>query len=101
MEGFIHTDDHVKLRYSDHGTGRPVVFVHAWQTAADQCHAAARALVDTARVVSYDHRGHGRSDDAPSGWTVHRPARDFDQLLDALAISGAVLVGHSMGCSVI
>jgi len=34
MDGFIHTDDHVSLRYTERGAGRPVVFVHGWQGAA-------------------------------------------------------------------
>jgi pimeloyl-ACP methyl ester carboxylesterase len=36
MEGFVHTGDEVMLRYPVHGAGRPVVFVHGWQGAADQ-----------------------------------------------------------------
>ena len=46
MDGFIHTDDAVSLRYTDRGLGRPVVFVHGWQGAADQWHSAAQALAD-------------------------------------------------------
>jgi pimeloyl-ACP methyl ester carboxylesterase len=101
MDGFIHTDDGVSLRYTERGTGRPVVFIHGWQGAAEQWHPAARALADDCRVVSYDQRGHGRSQDARSGWTVHRLADDLAQLLEQLALSDVALVGHSMGCSVI
>src|SRR6516165_876562 len=101
MEGFIHTDDDVRLRYAEHGAGRPVVFIHGWQGAAEQWRSAAQALVGDCRVVTYDQRGHGRSDDAPSGWSVHRLAYDLAQLLDKLAATDTVLVGHSIGCSVI
>jgi non-heme chloroperoxidase len=101
MEGFIHTDDGVTLRYTEHGAGQPVVFVHGWQGAAEQWRPAARALADGCRLVTYDQRGHGRSDDAPAGWTVHRLADDLAQLLGKLALTDTVLVGHSMGCSVI
>jgi pimeloyl-ACP methyl ester carboxylesterase len=101
MEGFIHTDDDVRLRYTEHGAGRPVVFVHGWQCAAEQWRAAAQALTGDCRVITYDQRGHARSDDAPSGWTVHRLAHDLGQLLEKLAATDTVLVGHSMGCSVI
>jgi pimeloyl-ACP methyl ester carboxylesterase len=101
MEGFIHTDDDVRLRYAEHGAGRPVVFVHGWQGAAEQWRATAQALAGDCRVVTYDQRGHGRSHDAPSGWTVHRLAHDLAQLLEQLALANPVLVGHSMGCSVI
>jgi non-heme chloroperoxidase len=101
MDGFIHTDDDVSLRYTVRGGGRPVVFVHGWQGAADQWREAAQALAGDRRTVLYDQRGHGRSHDAPSGWTVHRLAYDLGQLLEHLGLSDAVLVGHSMGCSVI
>jgi pimeloyl-ACP methyl ester carboxylesterase len=101
MDGFIHTDDEISLRYTERGAGGPVVFVHGWQGAAEQWRSAAQALAGECRTVTYDQRGHGRSHDAPSGWTVHRLACDLAQLLEQLALTGAVLVGHSMGCSVI
>jgi pimeloyl-ACP methyl ester carboxylesterase len=101
MDGFIHTDDEVSLRYTERGAGRPVVFVHGWHGAAEQWRSAAQALAVDCRTVTYDQRGHGRSHDAPSGWTVHRLAYDLAELLEQLALTDAALVGHSMGCSVI
>jgi pimeloyl-ACP methyl ester carboxylesterase len=101
MEGFVETDDEVKLRYTDDGSGPPVVFVHGWQSSSQVWATSAQALTGVCRVVTYDHRGHGRSGDAQSGWTVHRLARDLEQLLNDLDLSGTTLVGHSMGCSVI
>ena len=101
MEGFVRTDDDVKLRYIDDGCGPPVVFVHGWQSSSRVWRRSSEALAGVCRVVAYDHRGHGRSDDARAGWTVHRLARDLDLLLNALDLSGVALVGHSMGCSVI
>lgn len=54
MDGFVCTDDQVKLRCTDEGTGRPVVFVHGFGCAAAQWASAAQALADTARVITYD-----------------------------------------------
>jgi len=101
VEGFVLTDDDVKLRYTDSGCGLPVVLVHGWQTSSQLWRPSAEVLAGVCRVVTYDQRGHGCSDDAQAGWTVHRLARDLDLLLDALDLSGVALVGHSMGCSVI
>jgi pimeloyl-ACP methyl ester carboxylesterase len=70
MDGFSHTDDDNSLRYTERGAGRPVVFVHGWQGAAEQWRSAAQSLAGECRTVTYDQRGHGRSHDAPSGWTV-------------------------------
>ncbi len=91
----------LQLHYTDRGTGRPVVFVHAWQAAAQQWAAPAQALQHAWRVITYDHRGHGRSDDSPVPVTVPILADDLHQLLSALKLSGVTLVGHSMGCAVI
>ncbi|TSD95613.1 alpha/beta hydrolase [Skermania sp. ID1734] len=51
------------------------------------------------RVVSYDHRGHGDSEEAPaSTYTIGQLADDLHAVIDAVAPTGPVmLVGHSMG----
>jgi pimeloyl-ACP methyl ester carboxylesterase len=91
----------LQLHYTDRGAGRPVVFVHTWQAAAQQWAVPAQALQHATRVITYDHRGHGRSDDSPVPVTVPVLADDLDQLLTSLNLSGVTLVGHSMGCAVI
>ncbi|MBD0322144.1 MAG: alpha/beta hydrolase [Aldersonia sp.] len=52
-----------------------------------------------ARIVGYDHRGHGESAESdPAHYTLDRLAHDLHTVLDAVAGSGpVVLVGHSMG----
>jgi pimeloyl-ACP methyl ester carboxylesterase len=51
------------------------------------------------RIISYDHRGHGRSDTAPtSTYVVEQLAADLAEVLAALDVAGQLtLVGHSMG----
>ena len=51
------------------------------------------------RIISYDHRGHGRSDVAPtSTYVVEQLAADLADVLSALDVTGPlILVGHSMG----
>jgi pimeloyl-ACP methyl ester carboxylesterase len=51
------------------------------------------------RVISYDHRGHGRSSGAPiSTYRIEQLACDLADVLVALKVAGSVtLVGHSMG----
>lgn len=51
------------------------------------------------RIISYDHRGHGKSDSAPKRtYTVTKLAEDLADVLTALHVSGPVtLAGHSMG----
>jgi pimeloyl-ACP methyl ester carboxylesterase len=51
------------------------------------------------RIISYDHRGHGRSDTAPTRtYVVEQLAADLADVLAALDVTGPLtLVGHSMG----
>ncbi|MCV7169068.1 alpha/beta hydrolase [Mycobacterium manitobense] len=54
---------------------------------------------DRLRIISYDHRGHGRSDSAPKRtYTVTQLAEDLAGVLTALRVTGPLtLAGHSMG----
>lgn len=57
---------------------------------------------DRVRIISYDHRGHGRSDPAPMATCrIEQLADDLAVVLAELEVSGpVVLVGHSMGAMV-
>jgi pimeloyl-ACP methyl ester carboxylesterase len=54
---------------------------------------------DRIRIISYDHRGHGRSGSAPKRtYTVAQLAEDLADVLTALRVTGPLtLAGHSMG----
>ena len=55
-------------------------------------------LTDIAQIVTYDHRGHGRSDPCPSGeWTLDTWADDVVRLCDALGIEKPIVLGQSFG----
>ncbi len=51
------------------------------------------------RIISYDHRGHGSSDTAPTNtYVIEQLAADLADVLAALDVTGPLtLVGHSMG----
>jgi non-heme chloroperoxidase len=49
------------------------------------------------RVVAFDHRGHGGSRAGSSGHSIDNLADDVRTVIDALGVSDAVFVGHSMG----
>lgn len=100
------TDDGVALAVHDMGppkAQRTVVFLHGlclthacW---ADQIAYLSRRYGRSVRMISYDHRGHGRSGPAPvSSYRIDRIAEDLAQVLAAAQVRGQVtLVGHSMG----
>jgi pimeloyl-ACP methyl ester carboxylesterase len=49
------------------------------------------------RCVTFDRRGHGRSDDPCQGYDFDTLADDIAAVLDGLDLKNVVLVGHSMG----
>lgn len=97
----IVTNDGARLSVIDVGQGRPLVILPAWTNAAIGYW---RQIVDFARdhrVIAVDMRGHGESDKTEHGYRVGRFAADLEGLLAELEVRDAVLMGHSMGCSVI
>jgi 3-oxoadipate enol-lactonase len=82
------------------GEGAPVVLLHGLTATRRYVVMGSRALERSAHlVVSYDARGHGRSDPAPepSAYGYDLLAADLDSVLDALQLERAVLAGASMG----
>ena len=49
------------------------------------------------RCVTFDRRGHGRSDDPCRGYDPDTLADDIAAVLDGVDVKDAVLVGHSVG----
>jgi non-heme chloroperoxidase len=92
---FITTRDGTQIFYKDWSTGRPVVFSHGWPLSAD----AWDALLGTRgyRVIAHDRRGHGRSSQPWQGNDMDTYADDLAELMDALDLRDAVMVGHSTG----
>ena len=94
----IETDDGVQLYYEDWGSGPPVVLIHGWPLDADMWSDQALYLAQNGcRVITYDRRGFGRSSKPWSGYDYDTLASDLKALLDRLDVTGATLVGFSMG----
>jgi pimeloyl-ACP methyl ester carboxylesterase len=51
------------------------------------------------RCISYDRRGHGRSDPAAGGFDMDTLSDDLASVIDGLGLKDVTLVGHSMGCA--
>jgi non-heme chloroperoxidase len=94
------TKDGVPLFYKDWGnrTGQPVVFSHGWPLSADAWDAQMVFLGERGyRVIAHDRRGHGRSTQTWDGNDMDTYADDLAQLIEALDLKEAILVGHSTG----
>lgn len=107
VERTVRTTDGVQLAVRDWWSGgqvdHTVVLLHGFclsQSCWDmQIGRLVRRRGETIRVISYDHRGHGRSDSAPMcTYRVERLGADLAELLAALEIAGPLTIaGHSMG----
>jgi non-heme chloroperoxidase len=92
------TRDGTQIFYKDWGGGQPVVFSHGWPLSADAWDAQMMFLGARGyRVVAHDRRGHGRSSQTWEGNDMDTYADDLAELIDALDLRDAVLVGHSTG----
>jgi len=88
----------VDIHYEDHGTGAPVVLIHGWPLSGRSWEHQVPALVDAGyRVIIYDRRGFGASSQPWGGYDHDTFAADLRALLEHLDVSGATLVGFSMG----
>src|SRR3954467_173795 len=89
----------VRLYFQQSGAGPDVVLVHAVTSnqAVWMFSGLTDALAADFRVTSYDLRGHGASARPPTGYTSAVMAEDLRQLLAALGLGPALLVGHSFG----
>jgi 3-oxoadipate enol-lactonase len=86
------------LHFDATGTGEPaVVFTHGLAASGQTWAAQVAALAPRHRVLTWDLRGHGRSDPAPAPCTIAELAADLVSVLDRAGVARAVVVGHSAG----
>ena len=95
----LKTRDGVGLFVKDTGgSGRAVVMTHAWPLNADIWdYQAARLSNAGFRVVTYDRRGFGRSDQPAGGYDFDTFADDLAAVIEQTGVRDVTLVGYSMG----
>lgn len=96
---YIETRDGTEIYVKEWGEGRPVVLIHGWPLSGDSWDPVSNALADAGmRVIAYDRRGFGRSDQPFTGYDYDTFADDLADVLDAMEAEEDVsLVGFSMG----
>ncbi len=95
---YLTTQDGTEIYYKDWGTGAPVVLIHGWPLNSDSWEYQASFLATRGyRVIAYDRRGFGRSSQPFTGYDYNTLANDLADLLTALDLRNAALVGFSMG----
>ncbi len=94
--------DGVNLFYERTGIiGEPLALVHGSWTDHHNWDAVVPALSQTFRVLSYDRRGHGRSERATGQGLARQDMADLADLITQLDLAPAHIVGHSFGGSVV
>lgn len=96
---WVEADDGTRLYVRDVGAGFPVVFLHSWMLSSQMWQYQVAALRSAGyRCITFDRRGHGRSDEPGSGYDLERLTGDLECILDVLDLREVALVGHSFGC---
>lgn len=92
-------DQPIELEVADSGgSGRPVVLIHGWPMSHESWADQTPALTSAGyRVVAYDRRGFGSSDQPDSGYDYDTLSDDLAAVMEALDLSDVTLVGFSMG----
>lgn len=90
------------IDHAINGAGAPpIVLVHGFACAHSDWDAQVAHLSPRHRTVAVDLRGHGASPGTAAECSVERNGADIAEVMRALDLPPAVLVGHSMGCRVV
>ncbi len=89
-----------RLFVSDQGSGEPLLLITGWTISSGVFEPVAHLYTRRARVVSYDHRGAGRSGFWPGPVSMAMLAADAARVLDERGIARAHVAGLSMGAAV-
>jgi 3-oxoadipate enol-lactonase len=89
-----------EIYYEVNGNGPDVVFIHGEDHRIEMFEHQIAHFCGQYRCISYDRRGHGRSQLTPYGYSLRNQMLDLAGLLDHLAIGRAVLVGVAMATTI-
>jgi pimeloyl-ACP methyl ester carboxylesterase len=91
--------DGVKIYYEHGGTGPALLLTHGYSASARMWQGQMKALSDRYHVISWDMRGHDRSDspDDPALYSHAASVADMAAVLDACSARRAVIGGLSLG----
>jgi pimeloyl-ACP methyl ester carboxylesterase len=90
----------VGLYYELNGSGDPLVLVHGSWADHHSWDPVVGSLADSFRVLTYDRRGHSRSERPDGQGSVFEDADDLAGLIEELDLSPAHVAGNSFGAAV-
>jgi 3-oxoadipate enol-lactonase len=87
----------IELYYEVQGTGQPLVLIHGLGSSTRDWESQVPELSKNYQVITFDLRGHGKSDKPMGPYSVPMFASDTAGLLKALGLESAHFVGISLG----
>ncbi len=87
----------INLYYEVSGEGPPLTFIHGLGSSARDWEAQVAEFAKRYMVITFDLRGHGRSDKPPGPYRMQMFAADTAGLLKTLGLEAAHVVGLSLG----
>jgi pimeloyl-ACP methyl ester carboxylesterase len=100
--GTTRSADGVEIHYEARGSGKTaLVFVHCWSCDRHLWDGQLETFAGDYRVVTLDLAGHGESGRDRKAWTIEAFGDDVAAVAQRLELEHVILVGHSMGGSVI
>ncbi len=94
-------NDGAVLSVIEVGEGQPMLILPSWTNSAAQYHHQITGFAADHRVIAVDVRGGGMSAKVDYGLRISRFSADLREILDQLELDRVILMGHSMGCSII
>jgi 3-oxoadipate enol-lactonase len=93
------TVNNLMVSYNDEGPDQApvIIFIHGFPFNKSMWDRQMNTLRDNYRVIAYDIRGHGNSDEGTEDFSIELFARDLTALMDTLKINTALLCGLSLG----
>jgi len=94
-----HLTTGVSLNYAEQGdsAGHPIILLHGYTDSWFSYSRVLPFLSPTYHTYALSQRGHGDSEQPPSGYTMPDFSADVIAFMDALGLPQVTLVGHSMG----
>ncbi len=100
-DGLFITSDAARIAFTHYGAPQPatprLVLIHSLALDRSVWSGVASRLRTVADILSYDCRGHGRSERRAGAFTAELFARDLAELLDHMQWPSATIAGCSMG----
>jgi len=87
----------LKMYYEVHGEGEPLLLIRGLGSTCDGFKAQVEGLSPHFRVISFDNRCVGRTDQPQQAFTIADMADDTAALLDSLDVESAHVFGVSLG----